>query len=337
MDRREFLTRLEKDRLPSVLLFEGEEAWLKQTAVEALRGKYLPQGLEDLNETRMEAPETDELIAAVETVPFMADRRLILVRDYPALTGRGEADERLVAYLPQVPPTAVLLFDCVQKPDARKKMYTAIKKLGGIVTFSALKGRELTAFVTSAFHDRGKECDERTADHLIFTCGSDTSRLLSEIEQISAFRAESKDVSPEDINALAVPSVESTVFQMIDAVVGGQDARAFSLLRLQLKSGESRVAILSMLLRQFRLMQHIKIMKYEKKPESEILSALNFGSYIGGQYIRQSSAWTNAQVRQAVQLCLDTDLRIRSGQLNQEGALEAVMLRLLLLKKGEDV
>lgn len=335
MDRREFLTRLEKRQIPSVLLFEGEEAWLKQSAVEALRKAYLPQGLEDLNEARLEAPEADVLIATAETVPFMAERRLILIRDYPALIGRAEADDRLVAYLPRVPSSAILLFDCIQKPDARKKLYTAIKKLDGIVTFSALKGRELTTFVISAFREREKECDERTAEYLIFSSGSDTARLLTEIDKISSLRPESKDISPEDIRTLAIPSAESTVFQMVDAVVSGQDARAFSLLRIQLKAGESRVAILAMLLRQFRLMQHIKIMQFERKSEREIISALNMGTYIGGQYVRQSSAWTNRQIKQAVQLCLDTDFKIKSGELNQEGALEAVMLRLLLLKKEE--
>ena len=88
-----------------------------------------------------------------------------------------------------------------------------------------------------------------------------------------------------------------------------------------------------MLLRQYRLMQHIKIMQYEKKPERDILSALNMGPYIGAQYIRQASAWTNRQVKQAVQICLDTEYGIKSGRLNQEGALEAVMLQLLLLRK----
>lgn len=333
MDRREFLSRLESNQIPSVLLFEGEEAWLKQSAVEALRKALLPAGLEELNETRMESPDADALIAAAETVPFMADRRLILIRDHPALVGRGEADDRLVDYLPRVPPTAVLLFDCVQKPDARKKLYTVIKKLGGVVTFSALKGPELTTFVTSAFRDRGKECDERTADHLIFLSGPDTARLLTEIDKISSLHPEIKSVSPDDVRALAVPSVESTVFQMVDAVVSGQESRAFSLMHAQLRSGENRVSILSMLLRQYRLMQHIKIMQYEKKREQEILSALNMGSYIGSQYIRQASAWSNLQIRQAVQICLDADYEIKSGQLNQEGALEAVMLRLLLLKK----
>ena len=161
MDRKDFDRFLSQNNIPSVLLFEGDEEYLKQSALGMLRKRLLPEGFEDLNEAVLDAPENDQLIAASETLPFMADRRLVVVRDHPALIGRADADERLVNYLPSVPASTVLLFYCTKKPDGRKKLYTAIKKLNGIVTFLPMKDRELTSFVTSAFRSLGKECDRR--------------------------------------------------------------------------------------------------------------------------------------------------------------------------------
>ena len=260
MDRKEFLQALSQNRVPSVLLFEGDEEYLKQSALSALREAVLPEGMADMNETVLEAPETDQLIAAAETLPFLADRRLVIVRDHPALTGRAEGDDRLVSYLASVPSSTVLLFYCSKKPDGRKKLYGTVKKLGGVVVFSQLRDRELTLFVTSAFKDLGKECDERTADFLIFTCGSDTSRLLTEIAKIASHAGENVTIHPDEVRQLATPSTECTVFQMVDAVVAGQNDRAFLLMRNQLLAGTDRLYMLSMLLRQFRLLQHIRIM-----------------------------------------------------------------------------
>ena len=197
MDRKDFDRLLAQGGIPSVLLFEGEEEHMKQAALGALQKKLLPEGLEDLNRTLLDAPETDQIIAAAETLPFMADRRLVIVRDHPALTGRAEADDRLAEYLPSVPASAVLLFYCTQKPDGRKKLYTAVKKLNGIVVFSPLRDRELTSFVTSAFRDLGKECDERTADLLVFTCGSDTGLLLTEIAKVASHAGDAPSIHPE--------------------------------------------------------------------------------------------------------------------------------------------
>jgi len=335
MDRKDFDRLLAGGNIPSVLLFEGEEEHMKQTALDALSKKLLPEGLEDLNRTLLEAPETDQIIAAAETLPFMADRRLIVVRNHPALVGRADADERLTGYLPSVPASAVLLFFCTQKPDARKKLYVAVKKLNGIVVFSPLRDRELTSFVTSAFRDLGKECDDRTADFLIFTSGSDTGLLLTEIAKVAAHAGDSPSIHPDSIRAVATPSTECTVFQMVDAVVSGQSSRAFTLMRSQLLDGTDRMYMLSMLLRQFRLLQHIKIMQYEKRTAAEIRSALGVPPFAVDQYVRQASGWSNGKVKTAVNLCFDTEYAVKSGRLNADGAVEAVMLKLLNLRPAK--
>jgi len=333
MDRKNFEKALAGGSLPSVLLFEGEEEQMKQDALSALRKTLLPAGMEEMNEMILDDPETDQVIAAAETLPFLADRRLIIIRDHPAITGRGEADDRLISYLPSVPSSAVLLFYCTGKPDARKKLYTAVKKLGGIVTFARLSGSELTRFVTDAFHEAGKECDARTADYLIFTVGSDASLLLSEVAKIASYAGDRPSVTAEDVSALATPSTECTVFQLVDAVVTGQKKRALILMKNQLLNGTEPAAMLAMLLRQYRFLQHIKIMQYEKQSREFIRSALGVPPFALDQYIRQASAYTGGQVKRAVRLCFDTEYGFKSGRLQVDSALEALIIKLLNLRE----
>ncbi len=333
MDRKDFERALSQRSLPSVLLFEGEEEQLKQEALSLLRAAFLPAGMEALNETVLEDPEADRLIADAETQPFMADRRLVVVRDYPALTGRAEADEKLLSWLPSVPETTILLFYCTGKPDGRKKLYAAVKKLGGIVTFAPLRGAELVRFVTDAFKEAGKECDARTAEYLIFTVGDDAGLLKTEIRKLASYAGERPVIVASDVSALATPSTECTVFQMVDAVVTGQKSRALTLLRNQLLSGTDRMAILAMLLRQYRLLQHIKIMQYEKCSGDFIRSALGVPPFAMEQYMRQASGYTGGQVKSAVRICFDTEYAVKSGRIAQEGAVESVVIRLLTLRE----
>ena len=333
MDRKGFEKALSDGSLPSVLLFEGEEEQMKKDSLSLLRKALLSAGMEEMNEIVLDDPETDQLFAAAETLPFLADRRLVIVRDHPALTGRGEADDRLISYLPSVPSTAVLLFYCTGKPDARKKLYTTVKKMGGIVSFPRLSGSELTKFVTDAFHAFDKECDARTADYLIFTVGNDASRLMSEIAKIASFVGERLSVTADDISALATPSTECTVFQLVDAVVTGQKRRALILMKNQLLNGTDPAAMLSLLLRQYRFLQHIKIMQYEKKSREFIRSALGVPPFALDQYLRQASAYTGGQVKQAVALCFDTEYGFKSGKLQVNSALEALVIKLLNLKQ----
>ncbi len=332
MERKEFSQLMKSGKVQGAYLFEGVEENIKAATLQALRKELLPEGMEELNETLMEAPETSAIIAACETLPFLADKRLVIVREHPALVGRADADEKLIAYIPEVPESAVLVFLCRGKADARKKLYTAIKKRGGIVSFAQLTDQELNGWIVKTFAGLGKSVTNQTASLLAFTVGSDTALLRREIDKLAALAGDRDTVTEDDVHAVATRSVECTVFEMVDAVVAGQTAKAFALLRDMLTTGSDRLGILAMLLRQFRLMQHIKIMQYEKLGAAEIKQRLGIAPFAAERCMRQAAGYTGGQVKKAVNICLTTEYKVKSGQLNQEGALEAAMLEIFALK-----
>ncbi len=333
MDRKEFTRLLKEGRAQGAYLFEGVEENVKSATLQALRKAVLPEGLEELNENLLEAPAADALIAACETLPFMADKRLVVVREHPAIGGRAEAEEKLINYIPNVPESCVLVFFHRGKAPGNKKLINAIKKSGSIVSFAPLTDAELNAWVVKTFQGLGKGIAPQVASLLTFTVGTDTALLRTEIEKIAALTGERDDVTEADIRAVATRSVECTVFEMVNAVVAGQQGKAFQLMRDMLTTGSDRLGILAMLLRQFRLMQHVKIMQFEKKSQAEIQQNLGVSPYAAGQYIRQAAGYSGGAVRQAVDICLQTEYRVKSGQLNQEGALEAAMLQIFALPK----
>lgn len=333
MDRKEFTQLIKAGTVSGAYLFEGVEENIKSATLSALRKAILPEGMEELNESLMDAPDASAIIAACETLPFLADKRLVIVREHPALTGRSDADEKLLSYIPHVPESAVLVFLCRGKADARKKLYSAIKKVGGIVSFAPLNDVELNAWVIKAFTGLGKAVSPQTASLLTFTVGTDTALLRREIEKLAALAGDRGEITEADVRAVATRSVECTVFEMVDAVVAGQTAKAFGLLRDMLTTGSDRLGILAMLLRQFRLMQHIKIMQYEKLSPADIKARLGIAPFAAERCMRQAAGYTGGQVKRAVQICLNAEYKVKSGGWNQEGALEAAMLEIFQLKQ----
>lgn len=334
MDRKEFSQLLKAGNVHGAYLFEGVEENIKAATLQSLRKAILPEGMEELNESVMDAPATDAIIAACETLPFLADKRLVIVREHPALTGRADADERLISYIPSVPDSAVLVFLCRGKADARKKLYGAIKKAGGVVSFAPLTDAELNAWIVKTFAGLGKTVSPQTASVLSFTVGSDTALLRREIEKLAALAGDRDTVTEQDVHAVATRSVECTVFEIVDAVVAGQQGKAFGLLRDMLTTGSDRLGILAMLLRQFRLMQHIKIMQFEKLSPGDIKQRLGIAPFAAERCMRQASGYTGGQVKKAVQICLNAEYQVKSGGWNQEGALESAMLEIFALKSG---
>lgn len=104
------------------------------------------------------------------------------------------------------------------------------------------------------------------------------------------------------------------------------------LLRDMLTAGQERLGILAMLLRQYRLMQHVKIMQYEKLSRQELVKNLGIAPFAAERTMRQTQGYTGAQVRRGVEICLDTEYKVKAGQYNEDGALETAVLALLGLR-----
>lgn len=333
MDRKEFMQVLHSGRCQGVYLMEGTEENIKASTLAALRKALLPDGMEQLNETLLENPATSALIAAVETLPFLAEKRLVVVKEHAGLL-RGEADKALEDYLHHVPETAVVVFYHRGKADARKRLYKVIKECGAVVSFAPLGEAELNEWIRQRFQKLDKRCTSSTASLLAFTSGSDTALLRAEVDKLSAYVGERADITDADVTAVATRSVEYTVFNMVDAVVAGKEREAFGFLRDMLTAGEERLGILAMLLRQYRMLQHVKIMQYEKRTNQQMQADLGVKGFVLERYLRQARSLSGGQVKQAVQICLHTEYLVKSGQMNQEGSLEKAMLELFALKRG---
>ena len=139
MTREEFHRQMKAGEIAPCYLFEGEEEYTKEAALRTLRSQVLQGEFAQLNESLLQNPGEDELIAHAETLPFLADRRFIVVRDSAWLaSGRGskkEADDeagedaekpeskadQISDYVGRLPATACLLFFVRGKASGTRK------------------------------------------------------------------------------------------------------------------------------------------------------------------------------------------------------------------------
>lgn len=336
MERRELEKQIQKRHLSGAYLLDGTEEYLKKKALNDMIRIVCEGGMEELNSTTLENPSVDELIAACETIPFMSEKRIVVVPDASYLTGRAEADERLKDYIVHLPPFCVLVFYCHGKVDARKALVKQIAKLGAYVTFSAMGDSELNAWICQMFQEAGKNCTSQVASQLAFVAGSDANLLMGEIGKLIGHSGDKPDITVEDVQAVTTQSSEYAAFEIVNAVMDNQESKAFALMRKMLAAGESRIGILAMLERQYRMLQHTSIMRYEKKTTDEMASLLGAKPFVVNKYLQQLRHISPGQVRDSVKLCIETEYRIKSGQLNQEGALEAMMLRLFEMRRNKE-
>ena len=337
LPRSSFLAAISAGTVGGAWLLEGEEENLKDEAITLIREKYLPDGLEELNEAALTAPESDAVIAACETMPFMADKRLVIVRELPGLDGPREADDSLADYLPSVPDTCVLLLLLHGYANGTKKLPKALGKKRR-VDFCEMGESEVNAWIIRRFEAEGKHCENRTAARLAFSVGADTTLLTGEILKLCAYVGGRAEVTEADVAAVATQSREFAAYALTDAIVAGQEARAFELLKNLQRQGEDDVGLMAMISGQFRRTQMALIMRYEKRDPASIMQATGMRAFAYDRLQRQIANRVRgvqaSVVKESVAACLDLELAFKSGQLSQNGLCETLLMKLFAIQRG---
>ena len=195
MDQWAFFDELKSGTVRNVYCFYGPEAFIRRSALEAIRKKVLMPGLEGMNETVLSSPSAQQIIESCETLPMMSDYRLIIVRDCMLASSGKAKDEAqesalLCEYLSRVPETTCLVFDLGDGVDKRKKLSQALMKLPGAVSFDALDDVQLGKWVNQQLRAFGKRMDKAAVETLAFTSGRDLTLLSGELQKLAAYAGE---------------------------------------------------------------------------------------------------------------------------------------------------
>lgn len=335
----QFYKELKEGRVHPVYFFYGPEEYIKREALNALRAKILPLGLEQFNETTLDGADAQRIIEAAETLPMMCERRLLVVRDYaPLMSGKAkneaEESERVLAWLDGAPDSCATVFYVRGSGDSRKKLPAALIKKACAVQFDFMQEAGLTHWVTERAMKLGKKMEREAADALLFMAGHELTRLEGEVEKLCAYAAERPLIKVKDVEALVTPSLECTVFQLIDCVLGGQMPRAQRLYKAMLESGESRLGILAMLTRQMRMLTHIRLMEDDGIGLTEIEKKLSLNHYSARRAHEQALRFGADAARRGYEACVQADYDIKSGRARESDALERLLFTLDGMRRG---
>lgn len=332
MDQWAFFDEFKAGTVRNVYLFYGPEGYIRKSALATMQKKLLMPGLESMNCTFMQSPTAQQIIENCETLPMMGDWRLVIVQGLALLESGKAKDEAqesaaLCDYLPRVPPTTCLVFEC-EAPDKRKKLCQALMKLTGAVSFDTLSDARLAQWMNQTLKPLGKKMDAQACAQLAFTSGRDLTMLHGELQKLAAYVGERAVITQEDIERVATHTAECTVFAMVDALVDGQAQQAFSLLSVLLESGEERLGVLALITRQYRQMMYAKDMMDSRMPQAQMMKALGVPSFALNKLMRRAGRRTMAQLREQLDLCVKTDYDIKRGAVREEAGLDRLMLAL---------
>ena len=314
-------------------LFHGEEVYLRDHYVNQLKALLLPQGLEDFNLHTAQGKDcsVEWIQQAVDCLPMMSQRTLVLVTDFD-LYGQGEKGREALAQLfSDLPDYCCLVFVydlLAYKADGRSKLAAALKAHGLTVDFRRQEQSDLLNWIARHFKATGHTIAGEDARYLTFLCGELMTNLASEIDKIAAY-AQGERVTRADIDAVAVPLVDAIVFQMTDAIARKNFNKAAAVLADLLHSQESPIMILSVMGKYFRQLYTARLYLDRGKSRQDFMALWNLKNpYPADKLLDAARGFSLAWCRHAVLRCSQTDLQLKANYGQERETLTGLLMEL---------
>ena len=330
---KELKKQLKENTLGTLYLLHGEEAYLREFYLNEIKKRILTPGLEDFNLHAIAGKDANPRVIseAVDCLPMMSERTMVLVTDYDLFKASEDDREALVALFSDLPDYVCLIFvyDLIEyKSDARTKLAQTLKNCGLTVPFPHQSQGDLVDWICRRFRSYDKDIDSELAKYLIFLCGDLMNTLGSEIAKIGAYSKHSR-ITREDIDAVAVPLLDAKVFQMTDAVLNRNFERAAKVLGDLLTQQEPPIMIHALLGKQLRQLYSARL-AFEAHKSSQYLVDLwkMKSSYPAEKLMQSASRFKRGWCRWAVSRAAQVDLAMKSSGNDAAELLTSFLLEL---------
>lgn len=318
-----------------IILVSGEDGYRvaqkRDELVAAFRAKFDQSGMNvDLRDGSTLSAE--ELSSAVRTQPFLASRRMVVVRGLLSRKGEKVMEPYAAALVGHdAEQLIVILVDVISEETlAKHSLHKAILKTlpkSAVVeyAFPPLTPGPLRAWIAEEAARSGRQIMTDAAELLAVSVGPDLWRMSGEIAKLVAWRMD-RPLLREDVELLVERHLEENAFAFTDAVGAGDVRAGAALLERELRAGNDAFALFAMLVPQARLLAAARSLLDAGSGGPEALTS-SFGvhPFVAKKTFAQARALSAARIRRFHDALQDADAGIKRGRFAPEDALRQLL------------
>jgi len=315
---------LKSGNFKQIYLLYGDEDYLRKQYRDRLKAALVPEG-DTMNYRYFRGKEVSvgEVVDLAETMPFFAERRVIVLEDTGLFKKGGE---ELAAYLEAPASTAYII--CVESEvDKRSRLFKTVTKNGAAVEFAAQDEATLKRWVLSIVKKDNKQISEAALNLFFSMTGTDMGNIRTEIEKLLCYCMEKGAITQEDVEAVCTKQITGQIFSMVDAIAGKRQREALSLYYDLLTLKEPPMRILFLIARQFNLLLQVKELAAKGYGDKAIGEKAGLHGFIVGKYMKQAAKFKTSYLRQALEACVEAEEAVKTGRMDDQISVELIIVR----------
>lgn len=282
----------------------------QRRVVDAFLQKHGDMALERLDAEEVSA---DRIREALESMPFLAEQKMVVIKNPTANKQFGEVAETILSTLPE--STVAVLVE--PKLDKRTALYKFLKRQEHFIDCVELDQRQLQQWVVGAATEQGARITIQDAAYLIERVGTGQQLLANEVEKLSLFNP---DITRDTITQLTERTPSSTIFELIDAAFAGNAKKALELYDEQRQLRVEPQQLMAMIGWQLHVLATVKMAG--DRDAGVVAKEARLNPYVVRKSQGLARRVTIATLKQRIAVTLELDVRLKSENIDADQALQ---------------
>lgn len=338
---------LEKDiknkTIKNSYIFCGSDDELIKEGIDGISKQVVLEGMEDLNYIKIDGLNTsiDAIVNACETMPFMGDKKFVLVSRANFLREKTDSQgtklyNEMKNYLKDLPPYTVLImyytFNDKRETAKKNKKLMALDKITTIVHFDKLKRDRFVKKVEGIFNEKGKAIGKVELGFFCERVQNNFNIIKLEIDKLIDY-TDGRDITKRDIEKLIAPRSEDDVFDLVDLISQRKIEKAIDIMDELLFKADQHMLIVTSIENQFKKLYGIKVGMKQGKRVNDFMSELHVPAFVCEKLMNLSNKFSMRQLEGLIKLCVETEGKIKSTGVDKTMELELLLLNTLMIKR----
>ncbi|KOM97051.1 DNA polymerase III subunit delta [Clostridium botulinum] len=318
-------------------IFCGHHEQLIKENIKKIIDININNDFKDLNYLQFDGSQLEEfdtVFNACETLPFMSEKKAVLIYRAGFLDdNKGDNKAKklykdIENYIKNIPSHCIFIMYYIMT-NKRDKVSYKIKKLDKkacIITIDKIKGANLEKRVEKFFNDRGKKIAKIPLKAFIQTIENENlSYIENEVEKLCTY-AMHEEIEKKHIKEMYESIKDEDIFDLINFISEKKPRKAIEILNELMYKGQKINHILVMIEKQFRNLYFVKIGMEQGKTKEDLAKELKIHPYGCSVLMSQSKKFTLKQIEKSIELVIETDKKIKTTSVNTQTEVELLII-----------
>lgn len=283
--------------------------------------------IEDINISKYSVDDNIEnIIEDASTISLFDSKKLIIVENELLFNGKKTIDtSNLENYISNYNPNTILIFISYSDTiDSRKKLFKLINDKGKVEKLNQINN--INDYIKTLFKDY--KINNNSIKLLVKRTGNDIDRIYQEANKIMIYKINDKIITDKDIIDCTTQKIDLNIFTFIDNIINKNKKESIKTYKEMIKIGEEPIKIIVMLANQFRLMYQVKVLRKKGYNEDDMANILQVKKYPVHLAIQKSLKYSDEILLKYLEDLADLDIKIKSGEIDKNLALELFLIRI---------